>query len=95
MVVVASAKSSTQASGLAHARASPGLEHGYGAHGTFDNADVLDDNAFDVEEQIEYAVHQALYGCVAFLVDEHPNQKAIFSYRFNTSPANNPQRKQQ
>ena len=93
-VIAAPLPPAPRASEHARTRAHPHLEHGFGAHGTVDDADALDDHAFDVEELFEYAVHQALFGCV-FLGRKHPTRKALFSYRFNASPANNHPRKQQ
>lgn len=40
------------------------LEHGFGAQWGVGDARVLDHRAFDVEKLVEYAVRQALFGCV-------------------------------
>ena len=52
------------ASGHAPAWTHPDLEHGFGTQWGIDDARVLDHHVFDVEKLVEYAVRQALAGCV-------------------------------
>ena len=54
------------ASERARTRAHADLEHGLGTQRRVDDPHVLDHRAFDVEKLVEYAAHQALFGC-AFL----------------------------
>ncbi|WP_223849881.1 hypothetical protein, partial [Bifidobacterium vespertilionis] len=68
-VIAAPASATAGASEHARARAHAHLEHGLWAHGVVDDANILDDHAFDVEKTFEYAVHQALCGCVFILVE--------------------------
>ena len=64
LVVTMTTFATAGASEYALARAHANLEHGLGAQGRVDDPHGLDHHAFDVEELVEYAVHQALFGCV-------------------------------
>ncbi len=68
---------------------------GTGRRGRIDDARILDHHVFDVEKLFEYPVHRALFGYMFFLVDEHPTQKALFTYPRNSSATNHHPRKQQ
>ena len=63
LVVTVASPAASRASGHALARTHADLEHGHGAQRRVDDACVLDHRAFDVEELVAYAVHQALFGC--------------------------------
>ena len=69
LVVTAPASAAAGASEHALARAHADLEHGRGTQRRVDDPRGLDDRAFDVEELVEYAVHQALAGCLFILVE--------------------------
>ena len=56
-VIAAPASAAPRASEHTRTRTHPDLEHGLWAHGTVDDANILDDHAFDVEKTFEYAVH--------------------------------------
>ena len=62
-VIATTASAAAGALEHALARTHADLEHGHGAQRRIDDARVLDHRAFDVEELVEYAVHQALFGC--------------------------------
>ena len=94
-VVTMTASAASGASEHAPARARADLEHGHGAQWGVDDARVLDHHAFDVEKPVAYAVHQTLCGCVFISVDEHPTQKALFTYSHNNSTTNPHPQKQQ
>ena len=84
------------ASEHARARAHADLEHGLGTHGAIDDAHGFDDHAFDVEETFEYAVHQALCGCLFILVENIlPGKRSSLTPPPNTSTTNHHPRKQQ
>ena len=69
LVVTMTTSATAGASEHALARAHANLEHGLGAQGRVDDPHGLDHHAFDVEELVEYAVHQALCGCLFILVE--------------------------
>ena len=69
LVIPAAPPSAAGASACARARAYADLEHGLGAQWRVDDPRVLDHHAFDVEKLVEYAVHQALCGCLFILVE--------------------------
>ena len=69
LVVTMTTFAAAGASEHALARAHSDLEHGLGAQGRVDDPHGLDHRAFDVEELVEYAVHQALCGCLFILVE--------------------------
>jgi len=94
-VIAMPAPTAPGASEHARTRAHPDLEHGHGAQGRIDDARILDHHVFDVEKLFEYPVHRALFGYMFFLVDEHPTQKALFTYPRNSSATNHHPRKQQ
>ena len=52
-VIAAPAPAAPRAPEHARTRAHPHLEHGLWAHGTIDDANILDDHAFDVEKTFE------------------------------------------
>ena len=64
LVIPAVPPSAAGASERARTRAHADLEHGLGTQRRVDDPHVLDHRAFDVEKLVEYAVHQALFGCV-------------------------------
>ncbi|MBV3464423.1 hypothetical protein, partial [Bifidobacterium longum] len=66
LVIPAVPPSAAGASERARTRAHADLEHGLGTQRRVDDPHVLDHRAFDVEKLVEYAAHQALFGC-AFL----------------------------
>ncbi|WP_349067684.1 hypothetical protein, partial [Bifidobacterium longum] len=66
LVIPAAPPSAAGASERARTRAHADLEHGLGTQRRVDDPHVLDHRAFDVEKLVEYAAHQALFGC-AFL----------------------------
>ena len=68
-VIATPAPAAPRASEHARTRTHPNLEHRFGTHGTIDDLHGFDDHAFDVEKTFEYAVHQALCGCLFILVE--------------------------
>ena len=64
LVIPAVPPSAAGASERARTRAHADLEHGLGTQRRVDDPHVLDHRAFDVEKLVEYAAHQALFGCV-------------------------------
>ena len=63
LVIPAAPPAASRASERALARAHADLEHGFGTQWGVDDPHVLDHHVFDVEKLVEYAVHQALFGC--------------------------------
>lgn len=64
LVVTVPAFAASGASEHARTWAHADLEHGFGTQWGVGDARVLDHRAFDVEKLVEYAAHQALFGCV-------------------------------
>ena len=100
LVVTAPASAAAGASEHALARAHADLEHGRGTQRRVDDPRGLDDRAFDVEELVEYAVHQALAGCLFILVENilprkrssltpSTTQRRTHTHENNTSAKNN------
>lgn len=77
------------ASGHALAWAHTDFEHGIGAQWGVDDARILDHRAFDVEKLVEYAVHQALCGCL-FILTENILPKKRSSLTPSTTQRRNP-----
>ena len=65
-VVTAALPAAAGASEHAPAWTHADLEHGSGTQRRIRDPHILDHRAFDVEKLVEYAAHQALFGC-AFL----------------------------